>query len=142
MFRPEAGAGSLIRIAGLSLAGVAGGAAQSTCELQVNVKNAKVIAPNTRVSVKPGKSGISDAAGTFRTAVPPGNYQVNVGDGARPEDAVQVSCDNTETVVVNVNLADRQLFNMTGLVVGVGGPVVISRPMPPIHLFPEEKKNR
>ena len=55
-FRPEASRGHLARIGGLSLAGVAGLAAQSTCEMQVNIKNpAGAVVEHAKVSVRTGQ---------------------------------------------------------------------------------------
>ena len=142
VFRPEPPSRSFARIAGLSLAGIAGVAAQSTCELQVKVKDiAGAAVSNASVSLKPGQSGVTDSMGAFTASVPAGSYQVDVrtpGFAAFRKNIVEVSCSSNEPQVLDVEL---KLDSITGVMVVIAEPDLL-HPLPSNHRLPDTKKRK
>ena len=142
VFRPEPPSRSFARIAGLSLAGIAGVAAQSTCELQVKVKDITGAAfGNASVSLKPGQSGVTDPTGAFTASVPAGTYQVEVrtpGFAAFRKNIVEVSCSSNEPQVLDVEL---KLDSITGVMVVIAEPDLL-HPLPSNHRLPDTKKRQ
>lgn len=125
VFRSEPnGAGRAIRAAGLSLAAISGVAAQSSCELKVQVTDATGAAVvKAKVVTKPGQAaGQTDNTGTFTTAVAPGKYAIEVespGFTKLKKADIEVGCKEGKPVVVQASIK-----------VGILGEVIVVEPMP------------
>ncbi len=137
IFRTEP-LGLLARVAGLSLVGIAGAAAQSACELHVKVTDAAgspisaakvgVRSNNSPDSVAPKALSEISWTGTYAANLSPGTYQVDIqqtGFQRYRNDNVTVSCDDA-----SVNEVAAEL-----LVGSVGGVMFDDTPSPVKNFF-------
>lgn len=125
IFRSEP-LGLVARVAGLSLVGIAGAAAQSACELHVKVTDpagAEISAANVSIrspdSIAPKALSEIGWTGTYSANLSPGSYQLDVqqpGFRSYRNDNVTVTCDDA---TVNEVAAELRLGSVGGVMFDV-----------------------
>ena len=134
IFRSEP-LGLVARVAGLSLVGIAGAAAQSACELHVKVTDpagAEISAANVSIrspySIAPKALSEIGWTGTYSANLPPGSYQLDIqlpGFQRYRKDIVTVTCDDA---IVNEVAAELSVGS-------IGGVMIDDAPSPVKNFF-------